>query len=207
MSDGYSLTPRKARICRLGGGFFLFAAALTAITIPLGAAWPELTALCRTGYCEISEGPLESLPLSVQRQVRASPAATAAFDAYTARPLVRLGMLAAIAASSAPFALLLFGVGLALRRLGGSGQDALGAALPWLRRASIFAIVWAVAGPLAPSLIGMLYYPGTPAGAHWYFVLNLQGWGTGLLLALAAYAAVWALEAGLSAQRELDDFV
>jgi len=207
MSDGYSLSPRKARICRLGGGFFLFAAALTAIIVPFSAAWPEFAAFCRTEYCEISEGPLDALPNDVQAQVRASASAQAAFDAYLARPIVRLGAMGVAATTALPFALMLLGVGIALRKLGRRGGQAVDAALPWLRRASIAAIIWAIAEPLSSSLNIMLVYPGTPAGPHWHFVLDIIAIGKGLMLGLAAYATVWALESGLRAQRDLDEFV
>lgn len=206
MSGVQLLPPRKAWICRAAGSVFLAVALCTAAVICLGAVAPELTALCTGPHCEVTEGPLDVLPSEVRSQVRRSAGATEAFEAYCRRPLVRAGGVGVMAVHLAPFALLLLSVGLALRRLGGGG-DALAKALPWLRRASLAAIIWAVAAPLADSLQVMLLFPGTPAGAHWYLVADMQAIGTGLMLAVAAYAAVWALEAGWRAQRDLAEIV
>ncbi|WP_097063904.1 hypothetical protein [Sphingomonas guangdongensis] len=206
MPATHLLTSPKARICRVAGGFFLAAALCLAAVICLAPAAPELLALCNGPHCEVTEGPIDVLPREIQTQVRSSPDALARFEAYRRRPLVRVGALGVAAVSLVPFAGLLFGVGLALRRLGGGG-DALGQALPWLRRASLAAIVWALSSPLAESLEVMLLYPGTPAGAHWHIVLDPKSIMTGLMLAVAAYAAVWAMEAGVQAQRDLAEIV
>jgi hypothetical protein len=200
------LTGAKARICRIAGAFFLAAALCMAVVICLTPAAPELLALCTAPHCEVTEGPVDVLPREVQAQLRSSPDALARFEAYRRRALVRVGALGVAVVSLVPFAALLLGVGLALRRLGGGG-GALRQALPWLRRASLAAILWAVSSPLAESLHVMLLYPGTPAGAHWHIVFDLQSILTGLMLAVAAYAAVWAMEAGVQAQHDLAEIV
>jgi hypothetical protein len=120
--------------------------------------------------------------------------------------VVRLGVAGVTLLDLGPFALMLMGVGLALRRLSGAG-DPLARALPWLRLASLAAIVWALARPLSDSLREMLLAPGTPSGPHWQITADLGEVGIALLLAIAAHAAIWALEAGIRAQRDLEDFV
>jgi len=207
MSDVYSLPNRKARICRLAGAAFLVVAGCLAVGVAAVLFLPELARLCDGTTCELTTGPLELLPTDVRRVVTASPAARAAFDAYVARTPVRLGMAGAAFVEEAPFALLLLSVGLALRRFGSGAADALSQALPWLRRASIMAFVWALAPSVSSSLVAMLLYPGTPEGPHWFFTLDVGSIGTALMLAIAAYATVWALEAGLKAQRDLADFI
>lgn len=94
-----------------------------------------------------------------------------------------------------------------MRCLGGRGDDALDGALRWLRRASVAAIVWALANPVYESLLETLLSAGTPSGATMQISLYLGDVATALLLALAGYTATWALEAGLRTQRDLDDFV
>jgi hypothetical protein len=48
---------------------------------------------------------------------------------------------------------------------------------------------------------------GAPGGFQPQVTLNLMDVGTGLTLAVAAFTAIWAVEAGLKARAELDDFV
>jgi hypothetical protein len=57
-----------------------------------------------------------------------------------------------------------------------------------------------VTTPIANSLEAMNLYTGTPVGAMWYFELDLKHLAFDLLLALAAFSVVWAIEvaAGLS---------
>lgn len=102
---------------------------------------------------------------------------------------------------------MLFSIGLALRRLGGKRCEPLAEALPWLRRASLAAMIWAIGRPLSDSLMVSLLSPGTPEGRQWAITVDMLDIGTALMLTVAAYATVWALEAGLEAQRDLERFV
>ncbi|MEG3091452.1 hypothetical protein U1703_08220 [Sphingomonas sp. PB1R3] len=123
------------------------------------------------------------------------------------RPSVRTGMIGVTALDEGPFALMLFSIGLALRRLGGKRREPLAEALPWLRRASLAAMIWAIGRPLSDSLTVSLLSPGTPEGRQWAITVDMLDIGTALMLTVAAYATVWALEAGLEAQRDLERFV
>ncbi len=98
-------------------------------------------------------------------------------------------------------------IGLALRALAARRGDDLARALPWLRRASFSALVLAVATPLAISLDAMVLFPGTPLGARWYIGVEFDRLALHLLLAFAAIAVVWALDAGSRAEREVAEFV
>lgn len=142
-----------------------------------------------------------------REKVVASPHAGRVLAAHVARPTVRLQIFAAKLIDSGPFAVLLFSAGVALLRLGGRDASPLDSALPWLRRGSLAAIAWAVGQPVSNSLMAAVLSPGTPSGGHWYVMFDLVDIGTALMLAVAAYATVWALEGGLKAQRELADFV
>ncbi|MGT2515012.1 hypothetical protein ACVOMT_13015 [Sphingomonas panni] len=205
MSDTYRLPLRKARLCRIAGAAFLFLAACTAIEAAILAAWPVPAFDCKGG-CSWKTRPAQLLD-DDERATITGPAEEQALAAYVARPIVRVGIFGVKMIHSAPFAILLFGVGTALRHLGGRGDNQLERALPWLRRASLAAIVWAVAQPVSNSLMASLLSPGTPAGPYWYIEFDLVDILTALMMAIAAYATVWALEGGLRAQRELADFV
>jgi hypothetical protein len=208
MENSYGLSPRKARLCRAVGAVFLVAAIVMLGVVAVAGLSPGASPICGTGEgCVWRARPVTLLDQDVRIAVLATPATLRAFEAYVARPEVRLGLAAAEAINLGPFAFLLLGVGLALRRLGGSGADTLAQALRWLRLACIAAIVWALTSPVHESLLGTLLSPGTPTGPKLEVYIYLDEIGGGLLLALAAYAAIWAVEAGFEARRDLDSFI
>lgn len=208
MQDSYWLPPRKARLCRVIGAIFLVAAVIVALAIANAGISPGASPSCGGGQpCAWKEVPAELLDQEVRIAVLATPARRQAFEAHVARTDVRLGLAAIEAINLGPFAVLLVCVGLALRRLGATGADTLPRALRWLRLSAVAAIVWALTSPLYDSLLGTLLSPGTPDGAQIVLYIYLNKIGGGLLLAFAAYAAIWAVEAGLEARRDLDNFV
>lgn len=206
MSDAYHLPKRKRSVCRVAGAIFLLFAACTALQGVILSAWPGPVFDCVDG-CRWRSEPTRMLDDDEQAKVVVTPGADRAIAAHVARPIVRAGIFGVSMIEAAPFALLLAGVGLALLRLGGRGSDPIAEALPWLRRGSLAAIVWAVSQPVSQSLMASLMSPGTPSGPHWYIQVDLVDVATGLMLAIAAYAAIWALEAGLQAQRDLAEIV
>lgn len=208
MQDSYWLPPHKARLCRAVGAIFVLAAAILGIVIVVAGVSPGASPVCdlETG-CAWRNQPSILLDQDVRTSVIASPARLNTYEAYVTRPEVRLGLAAVETINLGPFAFVLLGVGLGLRRLGGNGTAALPKALRWLRLSSIGAIVGALMGPLYDCLLATLLSPGTPNGAKVEWYIYLDKIGAGLLLALAAYTAVWAVEAGLEARRDLDSFV
>lgn len=198
---------RKAHRCRIAGLLFLLIAALVAATIPLAGLWPAPRSHCGDQGCTWSSDPVTLFDEQDAEKLRAAPADSQRLKVYVQRPLIRLGLAGIEAIDVGPLVVLLVAVGIALRRLGGPPRDAFAQALPWLRRATIAAILWAIAQPLSDSLRQMLLYRGTSWGPHWLIALDFNAMAMPLLLSLAAYAAVWALESGLQAQRDLDDFV
>lgn len=208
MQNSYWLPPRKARLCRAVGAIFVLAAIVLAIVIAVAGLSPGASPMCDFEVgCVWRNQPVILLDQDLRTAVLASPARREAFEAYVARPEVRLGLAAVEAINLGPFAFVILGVGLALRHLGGSGSAALAKALRWLRRASIGAILWALASPVYECLLATLLSPGTPNGATVVWFIYLDKIGAALLLALAAYTAIWAVEAGLEARRDLDRFV
>jgi hypothetical protein len=208
MPSGYFLPPRKAFLCRLAGVVFLLSAAVMPIVIAVAGLTPGAWPICGGGYgCAWNANATTLLPEESRAEIEGSPSALARYEAYVARTDVRIGLAAIEAIDLLPFMALLGTVGIALRRLGGSGADTLERALPWLRRASLAAIVWTLAGPVYQSALETWLSRGMPSGFQIVTTILLAPIAGGLLLAFAAYAAIWAVEAALKAQRDLDRFI
>lgn len=207
VSNEYTLPVRKARICRIAGAIFLILAALTTTHVLVAGFAPGPAFDCNDGPCRWTVRPARMLADDQRVVVMASPKVEGRFNAYVAKPIVRLALAGVTIVQMGPFAMLLVGVGAALRRLGGRSGDPLGTALPWLRFASLAALTDAVAAPLGSSLMESLLSLGMPEGGHWILAVNFNEIGIALMLGIAAYATVWALEAGLQAQRDLAEIV
>ncbi|GGE82454.1 hypothetical protein GCM10011404_13900 [Sphingomonas prati] len=208
MSDSYILPPRKAFICRMAGVVFLLVATIWGGATVSQSIMPGWSLACSdSGACHPDVDPGALLPDAERASVSSDPAARARFAAYAARPRVRAGLAGLILFDEVFLIFLFVAVGLTLRRLGGAGGPVLARALPWLKRGALSAVLWAIVQPLTDSLRAMLLFPGTPSGASWYIALDLTVAGPAMLLAIAAYATAWALEAGIRAERDLATFV
>ncbi|HET9511144.1 MAG TPA: hypothetical protein VFO80_08330 [Sphingomonas sp.] len=194
-------------MCRIAGGGFILFAIVNLLTLGLWLRGPAPHTYCVPVTCWIKTEPLTLLDESDRTILATSPDRALAFDAYVAQPRVRLALAAIRAVKALPFSLMVLGIGVALRRLGGGSGNPLARALPWMRRASIAAIVWALAKVLVDSLTATVLSGGLPEGFTYYFASEWNEVGTALMLALAAYAMAWAMEAGVTAQRDLDEFV
>lgn len=207
MSAAYYLPDRKARLCRIAGRVFILFAVVNVATLALWLRGPAPHTYCVPMTCWITSEPLTLLDENDRTTLAASPDRARAFAAHVAQPRVRIGIMAIRAIKAVPFSFMVMGIGIALLRLGGRSGDPLARALPWMRRASIAAILWALAKVLVDSLMATVLSAGLPEGFTYYFAAEWNEVGTALMLALAAYAMAWALEAGIKAQRDLDEFV
>ena len=186
---------------------FMLCGAVEALSLTAGFVLPRATYFCEVDGCVRRLSVVELAPEDQQAALWASPAALAVFARHVARPDVRLGLAAAAAIESAPLVVLMIAVGLALRRLAArTGQDLAGA-LPWLRRAAAAALGMAVAKPIADSLLMSILSRATPAGGDWRIKIDAAPLSVDLLLALAALAVAWALDAGSRAERDVAAFV
>ncbi len=188
---------------------FLLLAGLTAIGSAMWLNGPAPTIyLDENGFRWRSE-PLTLLDEEDRAIVTASFANERRFTAYVEEPHTRLILAAIKSLSSLPFVGLIFGVGLALRRLGSNKDDPLAYALPWLRRASVAAVLWTLSMPLVDSLTATNLAHGLPTDdyAFYFAIEDLTEVCSAVMLAIAAYSTIWAVETGLRAQRDLDDFV
>lgn len=207
MSTAYYLPARKARLSRIAGGIFILFAVSNLLTLGLWLIGPAPHTYCVPVTCWIQSEPLTLLDENDRTILAATSGRAQAFAAYVAQPKVRVGIMAIRAIKALPFSLMVMGIGIALLRLGGRSGDPLTRALPWMRRASIAAIAWALAKVVVDSLTATVLSAGLPEGFTYYFASEWNEVGTALMLALAAYAMAWAMEAGVTAQRDLDGFV
>lgn len=207
MPNGYSLSRLQARLCRWAGYLFLFVAALTVADIGFRAIWSGVEIDCSQSGCVREFRPEVLLPEGEQPSLAQDAKARAAFRAYVDRPPIRLALSGIALLGNLPWFVLLLSIGLALRRLAARTGDDLGKALPWLRRASLAALAMVLVIPVAESLTVMLLYPGLPAGPHWYVQVDMVAGAKSLLLAFAAFAVTWAVEAGHRAERDAAEII
>ena len=178
--------------------------ALVGLVGTLGAmVQPGLAFHCDPQGCTVATRVIDLAPDDTRAELSVSRTAQTAFERHVARPLVRGGLAAVELTRGLPFVALMLGIGMALRELAARRQNDLARALPWLRRASLAAILMAIAGPLAASAQAMILYPGTPAGPMWSIEVDIRRLAFELLLALGAFAVAWALDVGSQAEQDM----
>lgn len=210
MLDEYKLSPWQARVCRFLPAAFVVVAAVQASSIALALVAPELLAIeirCDKLRCGISGNPLLLLPDNMRGEVEASASATANFRAHLDLAATRLKLMAADTVSSMPMVALLLFVAAALRTLGRRGSDDLARAIPWLRRASIAALVAVPLVPLGESLRTSVLLAAIPPERDFSLFVDVNRLILNLLLAFAAFAVTWALAAGSRAERDIAEIV
>ncbi|KQM28915.1 MULTISPECIES: hypothetical protein [unclassified Sphingomonas] len=187
---------------------FLVIAALLGVMTIVAAAAPGPYLNCGGEQrCRSGADAANLLPDETLARLKRDTKSRGQFDRWVAEPGVRVGLAAIVLLESGPMAVLFLAVGMALRRLGQQRHHALAEALPWLRRASRAAITLAVARIVCPVLQAGLLYNGVGGSTALSNPIQVDTAFLLLLLAFAAYATIWALEAGIRAERELADFV
>ncbi len=205
MSNRDFLPERKERTCRRAGALFLIAATYWAIGMVLSFATPGMRVTCELpAPCQAKLDPVVLLSENEQAFVARDPAARARVDAWAMRTDVRLGLGGIAVLEDGPIVVLMFAVGMALRRLGTKGEQALAQAVPWLKHAARAGIVWAILRVFTHGLRSLLLAPGT---GNPQFPIALNEVPLPLLLGIAAYVIAWALEGGIKAKRDLATFV
>ena len=187
---------------------FLVIGALLGVMTLVAAAAPGPYWNCDSQQgCRAGADAANLLPDETLAKLDCDPAARHRFDTWAAMPGIRIGLAAVTLLQHGPMAVLLFAVGMALRRLGQKRRNALVDALPWLRRASRAAIVLACTRVIAPIAQSLLLANGFGQPETIASPIMVETTLLLLMLAFAAYATIWALEAGFRAERELADFV
>ena len=209
MQDSYELPPRKALACRWASAFFALIAIIafaTPIAIIAMTGDPMAKWVCGTaGGCGFVDGSRAFLDAEEWQAMSTSPAAADRFADYVAQWPVRIGGAVLSILSAIPFALLMFAVAMALRAFGTARGISSG--IRWMRLAAWAAIGAALAPPLIDFFRSILLLPGTPHGPGYRIEIDGGPLMLHLLLAFASFAIVWALDAGLRAQRDLAEIV
>jgi hypothetical protein len=197
MRIGYSLSINQRRVCRLAAGLFLLVALTQIIAVAISWSVPgaQYNMRCSGGGCVTTSTPEVALPDDLRVQMQASSESVQQFERHVRQPHIWAGLG------------LVNLVAVAMRRLGQDRSDAMAAALPWIKRASIAALALALVPTLAEAARVMILIPGTPHGPGIYFGLDGGALLINLLIALAAFIVAWALEAGTRAARGMGEFV
>lgn len=209
MTYGYSLTLRQARICRIAAGLLLAIAILQAAALLFAMAAPN-TALrwhCGGAGCTVATFPELGLTAEQLAEAGAAPGDSAGLVDRLDRPWIRLAQAGLAFVGGLPLAALLFCVAAALWRLSARGGDDLSRALPWLLRASVWTLVYALVPPLAAiASVSLLL---SAIGPQFMFMaeLDVKALLMNLLLASVAFTVTWAIAAGNRAQRDIAEIV
>ncbi|VXC88668.1 hypothetical protein [Sphingomonas sp. AX6] len=209
MQTGYSLSVNQRRICRLSAALFLLVALTQIVAVAISWTVPgaQYNMRCSDAGCVTTNTPEVGLPDDLRAQMQASPERVQQFERHVRKPHIWAGLGLVNLVQVAPMMALLILVSTAIRRLGRDQSDAMAAALPWIKRASIAALALAIVPPFAAAARVMILMPGTPHGPGIYFSLDGGPLLINLLIAFAAFVVAWALEAGSRAARDVGGFV
>ena len=209
MRTGYSLSIKQRRICRVAAALFLLVALTQIVAVAISWMVPgaQYNMRCSDAGCVTTGTPELALPDDLRAQMQASPESVQQFERHVRKPHIWASLGVVNLIQLAPMMALLILVAVAMRRLGQDRPDAMAAALPWIKRASIAALALAIVPPFAAAARVMILMPGTPHGPGIYFSLDGGPLLINLLIAFAAFVVAWALEAGSRAARDVGGFV
>lgn len=176
------------------------------VTGALPMADPRLAAAevnCTFWHCAIDDSPLRLLPQEGGRPQMAAdvPALERTLEQPLARTLVAAGALG----SAIPTALMFLALALAFRAVGRRRDFA--AAIGWLRRAAVAAMVTVGIQPVAATLRATALSPVSTGEQKLFFMFDGGDFLWGIMLAATAWVAVWALEQAVKSERELAEIV
>ncbi len=209
MKYSYSLTLRQARICRLAAGLFLAVGIIQAAALLFAMATPNTSLRWHCGGAGCSAAALPDLMLTAEQLAAAgaAPWDAAEWIDRLDRPQIRLAQATLTLAEQLPLVALLFCVAAALWRLSARGGDDLSRAIPWLLRASVCTLLYALVPPLAAIARTSLLL--SAIGPEFVFLaeLDLKAILTNLLLASVAFTVTWAVASGNRAQRDIAEII
>jgi hypothetical protein len=147
------------------------------------------------------------LPIGVRTQVEPAPAARARFEQRLDDPQVRLRLFLVELVGRLPELAIMYCVGIALWRSSRGSVDAALSGVPWLFRASIAGVAFAILTPPIEAVRTGLLMEGVIPTSAFELDLDLDALKQNLLFAAAALAATWTISSGLRARAELAQIV
>lgn len=209
MARRYFMSRGRARAVRAFAVLCFLIAGAGVATLPtmvVGPQWQAFMIDCDDG-CRAKPQPLDQLSPEVRHVIANLPKASERMTAAMAEPYWWWRLLGIQMLDALPFTLLFFSVGMALWRFSNRQEHRDWSGMRWLQRATAAGIAMAIAEPLAQVLRDAVFLGAmTDVGAFSYsveFTLIIER----LLLACAAWAATWALAAGLRARGDLAEIV
>ncbi|WP_454279420.1 hypothetical protein [Sphingomonas sp. Marseille-Q8236] len=199
----------RARAVRVFAALCFFVAGLGAATLPamlVGPQWLAFSLDCDDG-CRPKPAPLDQLSPELRHIVADLPEAEERMAAAMADPFWWWRLFGIQMLDALPFALLFFSVGMALWRFGNREEHRDWNGICWLQRATAAGVVMAIAEPAAQLLRDAVYVGALTSIDAFSYSIEFTETINHLLFAGAAWAATWALAAGLRARGDLAEIV
>ncbi|WP_322963033.1 hypothetical protein [Sphingomonas fuzhouensis] len=178
-------------------------------TLPTMLAAPQWLTFkfdCDDG-CRPKAEPLDQVSSDVRQVIANLPKADARMTAVMTEPFWWWRLFGIQMLDVLPFTLLFFSVGMALWRFGNREEHRDWSGIRWLQRATAAGIVMAIAEPLAQLLRDAVYVGALTQMEEFSYSIEFTEMFNHLLFAGAAWAATWALAAGLRARGDLAEIV
>ncbi len=199
----------RARAVRAFAVLCFLLAGLGLGTLPTMLAAPQWLTFkfdCDDG-CRPKAEPLDQVSSDVRQVIANLPKADARMTAVMTEPFWWWRLFGIQMLDVLPFTLLFFSVGMALWRFGNREEHRDWSGIRWLQRATAAGIVMAIAEPLAQLLRDAVYVGALTQMEEFSYSIEFTEMFNHLLFAGAAWAATWALAAGLRARGDLAEIV
>lgn len=199
----------RARVVRVFAVLCFLVAGLGAATLPAMLVAPQWLAFsldCDDG-CRPKPEPLDQLSPELQHIMVNVPKVEERMTAAMFDPFWWWRLFGIQILNMLPFAIVFFSVGMALWRFGNREERRDWSAIRWLQRATAAGVALAIAEPLAGFLRDAVFIGAVTDIDAFSYSVEFSEMITHLLFAGAAWAAIWALAAGLRARGDLAEIV
>jgi hypothetical protein len=209
MSGRYFMSRGRARVVRCFAALCFLLAGLGAMTIPamwVAPQWLTFNIDCDDG-CRPKPQPLDQLSAEVRHAVANAPKGEERMTAAMTEPFWWWRLFGIQMLDALPFAILFFSVGMALWRFSSREERRDWSGIRWLQWATVAGVAMAVAEPAAQVLRDAVYVRAVTDIETFSYSIEFTETINNLLFACAAWAAIWALAAGLRARGDLAEIV
>lgn len=199
----------RARAVRGFAVLCFLLAGLGAATIPAMSVAPQWSSFkfdCDDG-CRPKPQPLDQLSPEVRHILANAPRGEERMTAVMTEPFWWWRLFGIQILDTLPFIMLFFSVGMALWRFGSRNEHRDWSGIRWLQRATAAGVVMAIAEPVAQVLRDAVYLAAVTDTEEFSYSIEFTDIINNLLFACAAWAAIWALAAGLRARGDLAEIV